>query len=356
MRKLKIAQLAPPWLAIPPKKYGGVELIIYHLVEGLIKKGHEVTLFACGNSKTSAKLESVFKEPLYWEGFPWQEPYGPLFHTVSCFEKAGDFDIIHNHFHFWGICLEHLTNTKVLTTYHSSFEKIIKEKTIKYNILKKYRNTPIVPISNSQKRIKGLKLNFTKTVYNGIDVDKFSFQEEPGRYLAWMGRITPKKGVLEAIKIAKKAKMPLKIAAKIDKNSERDIRFYKEEIEPLIDGKQIQYLGEIGGYEEKSGFLKNALALINPIKWKEPFGLVMAEAMACGTPVIAFDRGSVKEVVKDKKTGFVVKNVDQAAKAVKKIGSINRKDCRLRVKRKFNKEKMVDEHEKLYYKVLSENA
>ncbi len=356
MKKLKIAQLAPPWLAIPPKKYGGVELIIHHLTEGLLERGHDVTLFACGGSKTNAKLESVFKEPLYWEGFPWEEPYGPLLHSVTCFEKASDFDIIHNHFHFWGICLEHLVKTPVLTTYHSSFEKIIREKTIKYKVLKRYKNTPIVPISNSQKKIKGLNLNFTRTIYNGIDVKRFDFKENPSEYLAWMGRITPKKGVLEAIKTAKKANLPLKIAAKIDKNSERDVKFYNQEIRPLIDNEQIQYLGEIGGYKKKSQFLKNALALINPIKWEEPFGLVMAEAMACGTPVIVFDRGSARELIKNKKTGFIVKNINQAARAVKDIASIDRKDCRSRAEEKFSKERMVEEYEKLYYKVLSEDA
>jgi len=353
MKKLKIAQLAPPWLRIPPKKYGGTELIIYHLTEGLLKRGHEVWLFASGDSKTNAKLVSVFPEALYWKGFSWSEPYGPLLHTLSCFEKAKDFDIIHNHFHYWGLCLSALAKTKIVTTYHGDFKSVVKEKTIKYKILKKFRNTPFIAISNSQKKIPSLKLNFIATVYNGIDVEKFRFSKTPGKYLAWMGRITPKKGLLEAIKIAKRVKIPLKIAAKIDKNYLPDIEFYKKKIKPLIDGKNIIYVGEIGGYKAKSNFLGSALCLLNPILWSEPFGLVMPEAMACGTPVIVYDRGSAREVVKDKKTGFIVKDIKEAIGAVKKIKEIKREDCRKWVKENFTKERMVKEYEKIYYKLLA---
>jgi len=352
MLKLKIAQLAPPWLEVPPKKYGGTELIIHHLTEGLIKKGHEVTLFASGDSETKAKLVSVFPEALYWKGFSWDEPYGPLLHTLSCFEDSKKFDIIHNHFHFWGICLSALTKTKVITTYHGDFNEIIGKKTVKYQILKKFKHSPFIAISKSQRKIQDLKLNFVATIYNGIDIKKFQLSEKQGKYLAWLGRITSKKGILEAIKIAKKVKIPLKIAAKIDKNYPPDIEFYKKKVKPLIDGKKIIYVGEIGGYREKSNFLKDAIALLNPIKWEEPFGLVMPEAMACGTPVIVFDKGAAREVVKDGKTGFVVKNISQAIEALQKIEKIKRRDCRLWVEKKFSKERMIDEYEKLYYKIL----
>lgn len=354
MKKLKIAQLSPPWLEVPPKKYGGTELIISHLTEGLIKKGHEVTLFASGDSKTKAKLISIFPKALYWQGFSQEEPYWPLLHTLACFERAQDFDIIHNHFHFWGISLSALTKTKVITTYHGDFKTVVKEKTIKYQILKKFKEAPLVAISNSQRKIKGLKLNFVATIYNGINVQKFQFSEKRGNYLAWLGRITPKKGILEAIEIAKKARLPLRIAAKIDKNYLPDVEFYEKKVKPLIDGKKIVYIGEIGGYKEKSKFLGGALALLNPIKWEEPFGLVMSEAMASGTPVIVFDRGAAKEVVKHGKTGFVIKNIPQAIEAINKIDKIKRKDCRLWVEKKFSKERMIDEYEKLYYKILGE--
>ncbi len=355
MKKLKIAQLVPPWLSVPPKKYGGTELIASHITEGLVKRGHDVTLFACGESKTQAKLVSPFPKALYWKGVSWLDPYVGLLHTFSCFKKEKEFDIIHNHFHLWGLCFSILSGSRVVTTYHGDLNSIIKAKDTRYKILKRLKDPLFVSISKSQKRIKDFKLKFVATIYNAIDVEKFQFSKRHGSYLVWLGRITPKKGVLEAIDIAKKSKIPLKIAAKIDKNHPPDVEFYKKKVKPLIDGKKIKYIGEIGGHKEKSDFLKNALALINPIKWEEPFGLVMIESMACGTPVIVFDRGSAREVVKDGKTGFIVKNVNQAVRAVKNIENINRKDCREWVEKKFDKERMVDEYEKLYYKICQKN-
>ena len=355
MKKLKIAQLAPPWLAVPPKKYGGAELIVSYITEGLVKKGHEVTLFASGDSKTSAKLVSVFPKALYEEGVPWTDTYGLLLHAASCFELADRFDIIHNHFGYFGICLSSITKTPAITTYHGNFGPVVEKKNFQYEILKHFHATPLVSISKSQKRVKGLKLNFIDTIYNGIDVSEFQCNNAQGKYLAWMGRITPKKGILEAIEIAKKARIPLKIAAKIDKNLPSDVVFYEKKVKPLIDGKKVLYIGEIGGYKAKSSFLNKAIALLNPIIWEEPFGLVMVEAMACGTPIIAFDRGSVRELVKQNKTGFIVKTIPQAVEAVKKIGTIKREDCRTWVEQNFTKEKMVDQYEALYYKVLKMN-
>ena len=352
-KKLKIAQLAPPWIAVPPEKYGGTELIVSHLTEGLINKGHKVTLFASGDSKTKAKLISVFPKSLYKENISWHDSYSPLLQTISSAENLKDFDIIHNHFHYWGLALSFLTNTKqkTVTTYHGDFNSIPKNKA-KYKLLEKFKQSNFISISNSQRKVKGIKINFIANIYNGIDVSKFDFSEKPGQYLAWLGRITPKKGVLESIEIAKKAKMNLKIAAKIDQNVPEDINFYEQKIKPLVDGKKISYIGEIKGNKEKSDFLKKAYALVNPIKWAEPFGLVMAEAMACGTPVIVFDQGSAREVVKDKKTGFIVNNINEAVKAVKKIDQISRKQCRQRVEENFTKEKMVDCYEQAYYKLL----
>lgn len=352
MKKLRIAQLVPPFIEVPPKKYGGAELIAHYLTEGLVKRGHKVTLFASGDSKTHAKLMSLFPKALYWEGTSWQDPFSPLLHSISCFEKAKEFDIIHNHSHYWGLCLSALVKTKVVTTYHGDFNTALKAKNARAKILKRFKRAPIVSISNSQRKVKGLRLNFIATIYNGIDTAQFQFKEKPGRYLAWMGRITPKKGLLEAIKIAKRTSIPLKIAAKIDKNYQPDVEFYNKRVKPLINRKKIKYIGEIGGYKQKSDFLKNAVALLNPIKWEEPFGLVMVEAMACGTPVIVFDRGSAREVVKHKKTGFVIKTISQAEKAVKDIGKINRSDCRAWAVKMFDKERMIDQYEKLYYKLL----
>ena len=171
-KKLKIAQLAPPWLAVPPKKYGGTELIVSHLTEELTKRGHNVTLFASADSKTRAKLVSSFPKALYWKGTSWHDLYGLLFHTLTCFEKAENFDIIHNHSAYLGLCFSQFTKTKVVTTYHGSLHPTIKEKGAKYKILKKFKNSYFVSISNSKRKTKDLKLNFVATVYNGIDVKK----------------------------------------------------------------------------------------------------------------------------------------------------------------------------------------
>jgi len=352
MRKLRIAQLVPPFVEVPPKKYGGTELIAHHLTEGLVRRGHRVTLFASGDSKTKAKLISLFPEALYIKGISWQDPFSSLLHSISCFERAKEFDIIHNHSHYWGFCLSALVETKVITTYHGDFNTALEAKDTRAKILKRFKETSIVSISNSQRRVKGLKLNFVATIYNGIETTKFQFSKKPGKYLVWMGRITPKKGVVEAIEIAKRAGLPLKMAAKIDKNHQPDVDFYNTKVKPLIDGKKIKYIGEIGGYKQKSDFFKNAIALLNPIKWEEPFGLVMAEAMACGCPVVAFDRGSVKELIKDKKTGFVVKNIKEATEALRNIKEIKRSDCRSWCVKMFDKERMIDQYEKLYYKLL----
>ena len=351
MKKLRIAQIAPPWIEVPPKKYGGTELIVSYLTEELIKKGHDVTLFASGTSKTQAKLVSAFPKALYWKGISWADSYYSLFHALTAFERAEDFDIIHNHYGYFGLCFSHLVKTPMVTTYHGDFA--LAEKNFgKYKILKKLRHLPFVSISNSQRKFSSLKLNFVTTIYNGIDVEKFQFNAKPGKYLTWLGRITPKKGLLGAIKVAKKLNLPLKIAAKIDKNCSSDVEFYEKEIKPLIDGKKIIFLGEIEGYREKSNFLKNSLALLNPITWNEPFGLVMIEAMACGTPVIVFNQGSAKEVVEDGKTGFVVKNINEMVRAVKKIDRISRKACRQRVEKHFTYQEMVSSYEKIYYKIL----
>jgi len=353
IKKLKIAQLAPPYISVPPKKYGGTELIVYYLCQELTKRGHNVTLFASGDSKTSATLEWVFKKELYSQKINWQDPFYPLLHATLIFKKNYNFDIIHNHFHYFGLCFCAGAKTPFLTTYHGDFLTAEKNPA-KYEILNQFKNTNFISISNAQRKTTSIKLNFIKTIYNGIDIKKFEFSPKKGKYLAYLGRITPKKGILEAIEIAKKTNLPLKIAAKIDKNLPADIEFFEKKVKPLLKDKKIKYIGEIT-QNQKSSFLKNAIALLNPIQWEEPFGLVMVESMACGTPVIAFNRGSVPEVVKDKKTGFVVNNINEAVKAVKKIDQIKREDCRKWVEEKFTVERMVDEYEKVYYEVLKKS-
>jgi glycosyltransferase involved in cell wall biosynthesis len=346
--KLKIAQLAPPWIEVPPKKYGGTELIVSYLTEGLVKRGHDVTLFASGDSKTKAKLNFVFKKSLYQTKKSWKDDLSSFLHASYCFKMSDNFDIIHNHFNYYGILLSKLTETPVVTTYHGDLSETSEDKKM---ILKENQDHQFISISNSQRKSKN-KLNFIQTIYNGINVDSFKFNNNPEDYIAWIGRITPKKGLLDAIKIAEILKIKLKIAAKIDKNNPLDVEFYKKKIKPLIDGKKVSYIGEINS-KQKSGFLGKAMALINPILWNEPFGLVMIEAMACGTPVIAYDQGSVKEIIDDSMNGFIVKNIEGAVKSFKNIHKIKRSYCRDWVEEKFDKEKMIDEYEKAYYKLIN---
>jgi len=348
MKKLKIAQLAPLRLPVPPKKYGGTELVISNLTEELVRRGHTVTLFASGDSKTKAKLVSILPNALNKFKESWKELlYFSLIHSSQVFEKANEFDIIHNHFGPFGLAFSRLVKTPVVTTLHWDLSSIRKWPDT-YLALKKYKDNFFVAISNSQRKLSVLNLNFVDVVYNGIDTRKFEFNPKPGKYLAWLGRIDPKKGILEAIEVAKKLRMKLKIGADIPLPE-----FFEKEVKPKIDGKEIQYLGELN-HRQKVNLLKNALCLLNPIKWSEPFGLVMPEAMACGTPVVSFRRGSVGEIVKNGKTGFIVRNIDEMIKAVKKIEKIRREDCRRWVEREFSKEKMAESYEKVYLKILEQ--
>lgn len=349
MRKLRIAMLATPWEAVPPPRYGGTELVVANLTEELTRRGHRVTLFATGDSTTSAKLVATFPRALYRDNIPWTDILRPMIHVFSCFRRAGQFDLIHNHANYFGLLLSNLVATPTVTTYHGDFataEKIPE----KLRVLQTFRRSPFVTISNRQKHLAKTKLNFVGTVYNGIDIKKFPFSAKAGSYLCWLGRITEKKGILESIAVARKLNLPLKIGAKIDPV---DQPFYQRRVKRLIDGKRIQYLGELD-HRGKIQLLKGALALLNPITWEEPFGLVMPEAMACGTPVIAFQRGAAPEIIVEGKTGFLVNTTAEMAAAVKRISEISRENCRARVVRYFSKEKMADGYEKIYHKILSE--
>jgi len=349
MKKLKIAQIAPLWFPIPPIKYGGIEWVVYNLVEGLIKKGHQITLFASKDSKVpkKCKLVSVYPTSLIKDGISWQDNTYNILNLSEAFKRADEFDIIHSHVDLWEVFFPALVKTPCLHTIHNPLYSSAK-KDSRLFILKHFKNNNFVAISNSHRKLSRTKLNFLATIYNGIRIQEFKFNPKPKDHFIWCARIDKYKGIENVIEIAEKTGIKLHLAGRLDDSQQE---YYKKRIKPHLNNK-IKYIGEYSR-EEKSKFFGEAKALIYPIEWEEPFGLNMAEAQACGTPVIAYDRGSVSEVVKDKKTGFVVKTIQQAIKAVKNIDKIKRKDCRKLVEKKFTEETMVKSYEKLYYKLLS---
>ncbi|MFQ6049689.1 MAG: glycosyltransferase family 4 protein [Candidatus Paceibacterales bacterium] len=345
-KKLKIAQIAPLWFSIPPKKYGGIEWIVYNLCEILTKRGHKVTLFASADSQVSGKLVSVYPRSLIADKISWQDHTYNLLNLSEAFKRASEFDIIHSHIDLWELYFPQLVKTPCLHTIHNPLYSKAKRDSRLF-IFERFKKNNFVAISNSQRKLSRAKLNFVATIYNGIRIEEFKFNPKPKDHFIWCARIDKYKGIENAIEIAKKAKVKLILAGRLDPGQEE---YFRKNIKPHL-GRQIQYIGEYSR-EEKSDFFGPAKALLYPIEWHEPFGLNMVESMACGTPVIAFKRGSVPEVIEDKKTGFVVNNIKTAVKAVKNIDKIKREDCRKWVEENFTQEVMVKNYEKLYYKLL----
>lgn len=339
----------------PPALYGGTERIVYNLTEELVHRGHDVTLFATGDSKTSGKLESIYPRALYRDGIPWSNPLYPLLHLTNAFDKADQFDIIHMHFNtrqdYVALALADCIKTPTIFTMHFVLPKENeKGKEDRFLLLKKYQKRNFTAISRAQKTLDFL--NYVGMVYNGLDFSDFKFNAKPENYLAWLGQFRHAKGAAEAIAVAKKIGMKLIMGGQIDWANEDNMKYYNEKVKPEIDGKQIIYLGELGD-KEKIELLRNTKALLNPINWNEPFGLVTIEAMACGTPVIAFDNGPVREQIIEGKTGFIVKNVDEMAAAVGKIDKIDRAFCAKHANEKFSAKAMAEGYEEVYRKVIA---
>lgn len=348
-KKLCLAQIAPSEERVPPPKYGGTELVVSNLTEELIRRGHQVTLLASGDSITKAKLFPVFKKAVRTDtnigANLLRRDAAKLIEVarVVNFLQQHKFDIIHNHIDWRFLPFVSLLNSApVITTLHGPLDDGYQR--FVYGAVP---NKNYVSISNNQRQ-QMPQLDFIGTVYHGIQINKFAFNSKKGDYVAFLGRISPEKGPLQAIRAAKKAKIPLIIAAKVDLV---DKEYFRKKIKPLIDGKLIKFIGEVN-HRGKVKLLRNAAALLSLIQWEEPFGLVMIEALACGTPVIANNRGSVPELIQNGKTGFIVKNVSEAVKAIHNIDQINRYDCRKSAEEKFSVEKMAEEYEKIYYKLL----
>lgn len=337
---MKILQIAPLWEDVPPKTYGGTELIVHILCEELIKRGHEITLIACSDSQTSAVLEAPVNCNLRKTGSLMPTFYENI-STARVIEMSGEFDIIHNHCGLSVLPFHKLIKAPMVTSLHGAF--VVEEEVKAYQ---SYKDLSYISISNSQ-RNGNPELNYISTVYNGILIENFEFQKEPDKdnpYLAFLGRISEEKGVHLAIELARKTGWKLIIAAKIDK---ADIEYYENKIKPYIDGKNIIYLGELG-HKEKTELLKSAHALVHAVTWPEPFGLTMAESMACGTPVLALSKGSIPEVIKHGVTGFYEDNINELIKRVNQIDQLERIECRKHVEENFSAEIMVDNYIKSY--------
>lgn len=338
MRRLKIAQVAPLYESVPPKLYGGTERVVSYLTEELVAMGQEVTLFASGDSRTRARLVACAERSLRLD--PQCED--SLVHHVAMLQRVVDesdaFDLIHFHIEYLHFPLSRLIQLPHVTTLHGKLT--IADLKPLYRI---FADMPLVSISLAQREPLP-EVNWVANISHGLPVDLLRPRYRPGQYLAFLGRISPEKGVEQAVDIAVAAGLPLKIAAKVDK---KDHEYYELVVRKKLTHPLVEYIGEIGE-EEKEDFLGNAMALLFPIDWPEPFGLVMIEAMACGTPVVAYDRGSVSEILEHGVNGFIVKNMDEAVGAVQNIGLIERRECRRVFEARFSASRMASEYLKAY--------
>jgi glycosyltransferase involved in cell wall biosynthesis len=332
----RIAMLSPVAWRTPPRAYGAWETVVSNLTEGLVAKGWDVTLFATADSITNAKLSAIISR-----GYEEDDSVDPrivsCLHISEVFEHANSFDLIHNHFDYLPLTYSRLVSTPVLTTIHGfSSPQILP-------VYYKYKDNYFVSISDSD-RVEGL--NYLATVYNGIKLSDFTYTDTPGDILLAYGRIHPDKGFHLSIEIAKKSGLPLVIAGYI-----QDMRYFEEKIAPNLDGESIRYVGTVS-VEGRDELLKQSYAVLHMNTIPERFGLVMAESMAAGVPVVAMNLGSCREVLSDGRTGFLVNDVEEAVKAIEKIPEISRQACRQRVEEKFSLETMVENYESVYNEIF----
>jgi glycosyltransferase involved in cell wall biosynthesis len=341
---VKIAQVAPLYERVPPKYYGGTERIVSYLTEELVHQGHEVTLFASGDSVTAAKLVSFCDEGLRLNSKYTDHILYHMLLAEQVAQRVDEFDFIHFHLTYLHYAIARRLTTAHVTTSHGRMD--LPEYVSLY---REYADIPLISISDSQ-RDPLPWLNWQGTVHHGLPEDLFRCSTAQGKYLAFLGRFSPEKRADRAIEIAKRSGMPLKIAAKIEKS---DAEYFESAIKPLLDDPLIEYIGEIGE-KEKQEFLADAYAQIFPIDWPEPFGLVMIEAMACGTPTIAFRCGSVPEIIDDGVTGFIVESVEEAVEKLKRIPELSRDKCRSVFEERFSASRMVKDYLSLYARIQAE--
>lgn len=335
---LRIAQVAPLYERVPPLLYGGTERVVHILTEELVRQGHDVTLFASGDSVTSARLIPACRRSLRLDARRGDDLAPHLLMLEDVFDRLPNFDIVHFHVDYLHYPLSRRHQFARLTTLHGRLD--IPELAPLYD---RYRDEPVVSISDNQRRPLP-QANWQATIAHGLPTDMLTFSPRHGGALVFIGRLSPEKRVDRAIEIARRAGARLKIAAKIDRV---DREYVDRDIAPLLTQPHVDFLGEIGD-EAKSALLGQARALLFPIDWEEPFGLVMIEALACGTPVVAFNRGSVPEIIEHGVTGFIVESVDEAVEAVRRVETLSRARCREAFERRFTAERMAGEYVAVY--------
>jgi glycosyltransferase involved in cell wall biosynthesis len=342
---VKIAQVAPLQESVPPRLYGGTERVVSYLTEELVRQGHDVTLFASADSRTAARLQPICPQalrlskserpvPLAWE----------VLQAEIIAQVAGEFDVIHSHADFLLFPQIRAGRIPAISTMHGRLDM-----PDLFPLFREFDDMRLVSISDAQ-RAPMSWANWEATVHHGMPARAFTPREGKGEYLAFLGRVSPEKGLPRAIRIAKLTGLPLRIAAKVDAV---DQKYFDKNIKPLLNDPQIEFLGEIGD-DQKCPFLSNAIAMLFPINWPEPFGLVMIESLACGTPVIAFPGGSVTEILENGATGFIVNNVKAAAEAVHRIPTISRSRCREVFETRFSARRMCEDYVRVYERVAEQ--
>jgi glycosyltransferase involved in cell wall biosynthesis len=343
---MRVAQVAPLTEAVPPKLYGGTERVVYWLTEELVALGHEVTLFASGDSHTSARLEAGWPRALRLDGAIRDANALHMTMLERVRRRASEFDFLHFHLDYYPFSLFSRQATPFVTTLHGRLDLPEHQP-----VFSTFSSVPVVSISNAQRRPLP-HAGWIRTIYHGMPERLLTPLPMKREYLAFLGRIAPEKALDRAIRIAHRCGLQLKIAAKVD-NADRD--YYEECIRPLIKPPLIEYLGEISDHE-KSEFLSGAMALMTTIDWPEPFGLVMIEAMACGTPVIAFNRGSVPEIIEDGLTGFIVEDETSAVAAVNRLSELSLESIRKRFEQRFTARRMANDYLSVYRSLMGEEA
>lgn len=346
---MRVAQVSTVWETTPPRLYGGTERVAAHLTDELVALGHQVTLFATGDSKAKGRLAWVVPKPLYRQGIAWNNFLYPLTHIVNVFEHADEFDIIHFHLNkfsdFPALAFAGLVKTPTVFTVHFVLpDKKDKERFDRYDFLHRYRHLNFVSISKAQRT---MDLHYVGNVYHGLNFPIFKKPKQNRATLLWLGRVCKDKGTREAIQVAKRTGRKLILAGKVDTLVKSDQEYFKKFVKPFLDGRQITHIGEVNDLQKQKLF-REACALLHPIKWNEPFGLVAIEAMGAGVPVIAFDRGPVREQVIPGKTGFIVNNVAEMAKKVPLAAKLDPTVIRQHAEERFSARAMALGYEMIY--------